>query len=192
MGTKPTYESQVLAALAEARREDEDFCYLNFDEIARRAGIPKTKVRRAVRGLARKGLAEFRTALWTLDGRPCGSGYRCTEKGLERSPTTEPAASKAAPKSLVVVRTSSACPEQYEVYWGKNRIGYLRLRHGIFRAEYPDCGGDVVYVAHPRGDGEFFDDERDYYLRFALKALLDRHTLGKLPDPPYVAYEPAK
>lgn len=77
-----------------------------------------------------------------------------------------------------VVLTCGACPEQYDVFLGQLQIGYLRLRHGAFRADYPDCGGETVYEASPRGDGKFEDDERDHYLRFALKALLDRHVAG--------------
>lgn len=90
-----------------------------------------------------------------------------------------------------VVLTCGACPEQYDVFLGPLQIGYLRLRHGDFRADYPECGGETVYEASPRGDGEFEDDERDYYLRFALKALLDRHINGvpEPVDPPQIEYE---
>jgi hypothetical protein len=76
------YENKTLAALATARIDDGDYCYLSFAVIAERACIPRSKVRRAVRGLARKGFAEFRRGLWTEDGKPAGSGYRCTPKGL--------------------------------------------------------------------------------------------------------------
>lgn len=72
--------------------------------------------------------------------------------------------------------TCSWCPEQYDVYKGKHRIGYLRLRHGWFRADYPDCGGDTVYEAQPVGDGAFIDAaERERHLRAAVRALRDVH-----------------
>ena len=71
-----------------------------------------------------------------------------------------------------LIKTCSACPEQYDVYKGKVQIGYLRLRHGFFRADYPDCGGESVYEAEPEGDGIFEDHERDKYLSAAVDALL--------------------
>ena len=64
------------------------------------------------------------------------------------------------------------CPEQYDVYLDGNEIGYLRLRHGHFRAETP-FGGQVVYTAEPEGDGCFEDHERDQYLAAAIKAIDD-------------------
>lgn len=67
--------------------------------------------------------------------------------------------------------TCSACPEQYDVFRNNRRVGYLRLRHGVFRADVPDCGGETVYEAYPLGDGEFFGDERDGFLHAAVKAI---------------------
>lgn len=74
-----------------------------------------------------------------------------------------------------LVQTSTACPEQYDVFLGDERVGYLRLRHGVFRADYPDCGGETVYEAEPEGDGCFVDAERDFHLTQAVTALLSRH-----------------
>jgi uncharacterized protein YbbK (DUF523 family) len=70
--------------------------------------------------------------------------------------------------------TSCACPEQYEVFDEKTRdqIGYLRLRHGWFRADTPSCGGETVYEANPHGDGVFDEDARMGYLTDAVKAIL--------------------
>ena len=73
-------------------------------------------------------------------------------------------------------RTCFACPEQYEVSLEGVQIGYLRLRHGAFRADYPDCGGETVYSAEPEGDGQFMDSEREHYLTEAVKKLLAKHT----------------
>lgn len=68
-------------------------------------------------------------------------------------------------------RTCSACPEQYDVYAGNDMIAYIRLRHGRLRVEVPDCGGDVVYVANPEGDGMFLNHERVLYLNKAIEAI---------------------
>ena len=67
-----------------------------------------------------------------------------------------------------LVQTCNACPEQYDVFEGEELIGYMRLRHGYFRAEYKD---KIVYSANPRGDGIFEDDERETYLKAAKKAI---------------------
>jgi hypothetical protein len=72
-----------------------------------------------------------------------------------------------------LVLTCPACPEQYEVFDNKTReqIGYLRLRHGWFRADTPACGGETVYEANPHGDGIFDEDERMGYLTDAVAAI---------------------
>lgn len=71
-------------------------------------------------------------------------------------------------KNVELVQTCGACPEQYDVYIGSVEIGYLRLRHGYFRAEYK---GTIVYDAEPKGDGSFYDDERKKHLNKARKAI---------------------
>lgn len=83
---------------------------------------------------------------------------------------------------LRLVCTCCACPEQYDVYDANNKqIGYLRLRHGYFRADYPDCGGETVYESQPRGDGIFADDERMPELTKAVNALLERMAKDAVP-----------
>lgn len=67
--------------------------------------------------------------------------------------------------------TCVACPEQYDVFLNGTQVGYLRLRHGRFRADFPDCGGETVYSAYPNGDGIFEDSERDYHLNAAIEAI---------------------
>lgn len=73
-----------------------------------------------------------------------------------------------------LVQTCGACPEQYDAFHSEtgDKIGYLRLRHGYFRAEYK---GTIVYDAEPRGDGCFDSDERDYYLEKACSAIRRAH-----------------
>lgn len=70
-----------------------------------------------------------------------------------------------------LVLTCAACPEQYDVYKNNRQVGYLRLRHGRFRADYPSCMEETVYEAYPNGDGAFEDDERHFYLTEAIKAI---------------------
>jgi hypothetical protein len=68
--------------------------------------------------------------------------------------------------------TCPACPEQYDVFDSNNtKVGYLRLRHGWFRADYPECGVETIYEAHPIGDGSFVKHERVGYLTAAVRAL---------------------
>lgn len=86
--------------------------------------------------------------------------------------------------------TCRACPEQYDAFLEGVQVGYLRLRHGGFTVDYPNCGGERIYEASPEGDGVFEDHERDYYLRFAVDAIRQRH-LGEYARPiaPEVEYE---
>lgn len=70
-----------------------------------------------------------------------------------------------------LIKTCEAYPEQYDFYLDDRKIGYLRLRWGYFRAEYVPSG-ETAYEAYPKGDGIFDSDERDYYLKRALDALL--------------------
>lgn len=73
---------------------------------------------------------------------------------------------------VLLVRTCSAFPEQYDAIRDGERIGYLRLRHGCFTVSCPDWGGEEVYYAEPRGQGEFYPDERSGYLLAAIDAIL--------------------
>lgn len=87
---------------------------------------------------------------------------------------------------IVLKLTCGACPEQYDAYDDANgmvMVGYLRLRHGAFRVDFPDCGGETIFEACPRGDGEFYDDERDHYLKLAVDAIEKRIRFGKKVEP---------
>jgi len=70
--------------------------------------------------------------------------------------------------------TCSSHPEQYDVYDGETKVAYFRLRHGEFRVDVPDCGGDTIYYADPKGDGLFDSDERQRYLTEAVNAVKAR------------------
>jgi hypothetical protein len=74
---------------------------------------------------------------------------------------------------LEIKMTCGACPEQYEVFKDGKQVAYYRLRHGEFRVDYPDCGGETIYYAEPNGDGIFDDEERLVYLTTAMRKVLE-------------------
>lgn len=99
---------------------------------------------------------------------------------------------------IILQKTCNACPEQYDAYLDGERVGYLRLRHGRFTVECPDAMEALVYSAYPLGDGEFTDEERDYFLRYAVDAIEkwiaagrpDHKTVAKInAQAPNVAYQ---
>jgi hypothetical protein len=75
---------------------------------------------------------------------------------------------------LRIELTSAACPEQYEIFKGDKQVAYYRLRHGAFRVDIPDCGGETIYEAEPNGDGIFDEKERLVYMTKALREVLKR------------------
>lgn len=71
--------------------------------------------------------------------------------------------------------TCYACPEQYDVFKDNKQVGYVRLRWGRLRAEYPDVCGEEVYSAEI-GDGAWTgaflnEDERTFHLTKIAKNL---------------------
>lgn len=73
-------------------------------------------------------------------------------------------------KGCRIRQTCGACPEQYDVFYKGEKIGYLRLRHGYFRAEYK---GLIVYEKYPQGDGYFTNyEERKKCLRISIIRIL--------------------
>ncbi|BBB99426.1 hypothetical protein [Bradyrhizobium elkanii] len=81
----PVSECEMKALNALAGSYGSDFDCLRFSAIARRGDLDPKHVRRSVRALARKGLAEYVRGLWTMDGEPAGSGYRCTAAGFAKA-----------------------------------------------------------------------------------------------------------
>lgn len=71
-------DKQALSAFADT---EDDFGYLSFRAIAERSGMEQGHVRRQVRRLARLGLTQFKSGLFTEDGAPYGSGYAITTEG---------------------------------------------------------------------------------------------------------------
>lgn len=82
-------------------------------------------------------------------------------------------------EGLRLVCTCIACPEQYNVFDGKKQVGYLRLRHGKFRADCPDCGGETVYSSNTKGDGTFNDDEREREIAAAISNIKEWYKSRK-------------
>jgi hypothetical protein len=73
------------------------------------------------------------------------------------------------------VQTSPACPEQYDAFDEEdNQVGYLRLRHGRFRVDFPHHNGETIYEARPSGDGIFDDEEKNFFLQQAYNAIARR------------------
>lgn len=70
------------------------------------------------------------------------------------------------------------CPEQYDCFdeYG-NQVAYLRLRHGVFTVECPDCGIGTSTCVYENweditGDGDFgSDEERISQLECAFNAI---------------------
>ena len=60
-------------------------------------------------------------------------------------------------------QTSPACPEQYDVFNKENeQVGYVRLRWGVLRCDYPKCGARTIYefVFPDKTDGSFLSEEQ--------------------------------
>lgn len=76
-------------------------------------------------------------------------------------------------RHLTVDKTSLSCPEQYDVYYKDEVVGYLRLRHGVFKVEFVDKRGrfEEIYTAYPKGDGMFLEEEREEHIKKALEEL---------------------
>lgn len=75
-----------LKALIQCADSDTGFgedAYFGFWPVSELTKLEKSVVRRNVRFLARKGLAEFARGLTTIDGDFAGSGYRATRAGRD-------------------------------------------------------------------------------------------------------------
>ncbi len=72
------HQKVVLLALAAS---DEHFNFKGFRALARATMLDRNRVRVVVRQLARKGLAEYSSGLFTEDGEVAGSGYAATQMG---------------------------------------------------------------------------------------------------------------
>ncbi len=85
---------------------------------------------------------------------------------------------------IILEMTSSACPEQYSAFCDGKRVGYLRLRGGLFRVDYPDCGEETIFETEEvRGDGAFNDDEREHWLAVAKEKIRERMKKESSAEP---------
>ena len=78
---------------------------------------------------------------------------------------------------LKFVETCWAAPEQYDVFdENDNQVGYVRLRWGRLRCDYPSCGGETIYVAEfdDRYMGRFDGLERKRFLQYIADAILEK------------------
>lgn len=79
-----------------------------------------------------------------------------------------------ARNGLEIKLTSYACPEQYEIFQEGRQVAYYRLRHGEFRVDFPQCGGEIILCEYPNGDGIFDENERLIYLTKAIRKVLEK------------------
>ena len=81
-------------------------------------------------------------------------------------------------KGLKFVKTCDACPEQYDVTDSIGRqVGYVSLRYGGLRCDYPDVGGETIYYADLDDEwlGEFINEkERKLHLNEIADKLLEK------------------
>lgn len=82
--TQPWLNVQEFAVLKVLASEGGDFNYFSFAPLSKKTRLPRARVRRACRSLARKGLAVFSSALCTDDGAFYGAGYAATAAGRAR------------------------------------------------------------------------------------------------------------
>ena len=76
-------QAKCLSAQAVQSRPQGEYC-VSFAPIQDETELSRTDVKRSVRALARKGLAEFHKGLCTEAGEFAGAGYCITKAGLER------------------------------------------------------------------------------------------------------------
>lgn len=65
-------------------------------------------------------------------------------------------------------RTCIASPEQYDVYVGRKKVAYIRLRYGVLVVEYKKPFGDLIYqhIFNDRWKGSFYDKkQREKYMK---------------------------
>jgi len=74
-------ERKCLESLVEILRGADEGACIYFRTVAQDTGLTEQQVRRAVRSLARKGLAEYHRGLFDDDGFTAGSGYCPTKAG---------------------------------------------------------------------------------------------------------------
>jgi len=77
---KQGHHKKVLGALYETAHDN---VYVGFARLMDITGFDRALVRRTVRLLARRGLAEYSNGLFHDDGTVAGSGYAITIRGID-------------------------------------------------------------------------------------------------------------
>lgn len=84
-------------------------------------------------------------------------------------------------RGVLFFQTCMACPEQYDAWYEDKQIGYVRLRRGGLRCDYPDVSGETIYTANISDDGFlgcFEDDEqRCFHLCQIAEKLKEKYRL---------------
>ncbi len=79
---------------------------------------------------------------------------------------------------LIFCQTVFLCPELYEIYDREGRhVGYARLRFGVLRCDFPDCGGVTIYRKDFESEylgGFRTEREREKYLKIIAEKLNER------------------
>lgn len=81
-------------------------------------------------------------------------------------------------KGLRFICTCEACPEQYEVFDGDKQVGYVKLRWGQLRVDYPDVRMETIYDYDFETEFKgYFDnqDEREHYLNIIADKINQHH-----------------
>ena len=94
---------------------------------------------------------------------------------MNPTPSIDPEDAQPVAEQLIdgyrLVLTCPSCPEQYDMFEGETQVAYLRLRHGAFRVDSPDCGDTTILTMHPEGSGQFMPEERERFLKLAIESV---------------------
>lgn len=81
---------------------------------------------------------------------------------------------------LEFIMTCGACPEQYDVFYDKKQVAYIRLRWGYLTVSCPDYGGTCIYESNAGANswsGCFEDDiERMKHMKKIRQAIVDYYN----------------
>jgi hypothetical protein len=76
-----------------------------------------------------------------------------------------------------------ACGESYVAMLGEAEVGYMIVRHGLFRVHCPADASEPIHSANPEGDGLFAAHERARWLREGVRVVLARLAEeGRAPE----------
>lgn len=80
-------------------------------------------------------------------------------------------------KNLNFIKTCDCCPEQYDVLnQDDEQVGYVRLRYGFLRCDYPNVGGETIYTYDFEDDylGQFPDADREKHLNIIADKIIEK------------------